>query len=33
MTQQLHKPVRIIGGKYIMLRNELLLGLPNILKF
>ena len=31
MTQQLYKPVGIIAGKYIMPRDELLLGLPNIL--
>jgi len=33
MTQQLHKPVGIIGGKCIMPRDELLLGPPNIHNF
>jgi len=30
MTEQLHKPVGIIGGKCIMPREEILLGPPNI---
>jgi len=33
MTQQLHKPVSIIRGKYIMPRDELLHGPQNIHNF
>jgi len=33
MTQQLHKPVGIIGGKYIMPHDELLQGQSNIHNF
>jgi len=33
MTEQLHKPVKIIGGKCIMPRDKLLLRPPNIHNF